>query len=542
MTRLGACFTLMLAAASLASALTAEEWIDFSAPMVGAGGTGTAMGRGGSAGYYNPAGVASRPWEENYLQIQFDIPVTFGASLHGNSIRHIFDTVELANDLFDRFEEGAFNTGGGVDQDDFKFALGVFAALDSLDSLNGEGLYATTGAGIAGRFGKLLLPRDAIGFHIGGFGIGSINPIVDLDSLRGYRLTDESAAGFESIIGEAIAASGSGQTPSSSGGQQFSADLQAAGYSAASADALAAWAEDSGLNFGGAAADILFDFLVNTLNGTGTSLESGANPLEGNGSGFLIRGLSYYEVGLSYGFGLPIPLLEDWFSFGVTVKLMQGYVYSELLRIEDMDEDGIQDTLDRLQQKATDAYRLDGAARTTVGIDLGFTFTPQLPGLNTLAISLVARNVNGPEFRWKSPPPGDPNLIRFDTQVRAGAAYTLFGFIGLPLTFAIDMDLNRVASDIMPTYHTQFVRAGITFEPQFGFFGFGVRIGALQNLADAEQATTLTAGFGLRLFVIHLDFAGQMAVDTQNFGTTLDFEPLPQRAGFAIQLGVNVNF
>lgn len=542
MTRLCACFTLMFAVAALSAALSAEEWIDFSAPMVGAGGTGTAMARGGSAGYYNPAGVASRPWETDYLQIQFDIPTHVGASLQGSSIRFIFDTVELANDLADRFDEGAFNSGGGVDDNDFKFALGVFSALDRLDSLNGEGLYVTTGVGIGGRFGKLLLPRDAVGFHIGGFGIGSVNPIVDLDSLRGYRLTEESAAGFESLVGEAISASGSGNTPDSSGGQQFSADLQAAGYSQASADALAAWAEDSGVRFGGAASSILFDFLVNTLNGTGTSLESGANPLEGNGSGFLIRGLSYYEVGLSYGFGLPIPLLQDWFTFGVTVKVMQGYVYSELLRVEDMDEDGIEDTLNRLRDKATDAYQLQGAARTAFGVDLGFTFTPQLPGLNTLAVSLVARNVNGPEFRWKNNVPGDPDVIRFDPQFRAAASYTLFGFIGLPLTFALDVDLNKVSSDIMPNYNTQFVRAGVTFEPQFGFFGFGVRVGALKNVADADQALTMTAGFGLRLFFFRLDFAGQLAVDTQNFGTSLDFDPLPQRAAFSVQLGVHVNF
>src|SRR5690606_20397911 len=120
-----------------------------------------------------------------------------------------------------------------------------------------------------------------------------------------------------------------------------------------------AWAEDAGVSFGGEAANILLDFLINTYDGTGESLESGANPLAGNNSGFLIRGLAWYELGLSYGAGVPVMGMSDWLTFGVTLKFMQAYAYSELLRVEDMTSNGIEDTLSRLGEKISDAYSLE---------------------------------------------------------------------------------------------------------------------------------------------------------------------------------------
>ncbi|MCC6463902.1 MAG: hypothetical protein IT463_01025, partial [Planctomycetes bacterium] len=270
-----------------AASLQAEEWIDFGAPFAGSGGAGAALGRGAGGGYYNPANLSRRPWvDESIFTIEFDIPAGATAGIHGDSFRYIFDTVEKANDLYDRFQDGAFNTASNsLTFEDIQFAFEVFDALDQLDSLNGDGMYAATAAGLSARLANVILPRDAFGFSMAGFGLGAATAVVDLDSLRGYRLADESGATWEALIGIAVANSGQpAPSPTTPGGIQFSADLQAAGYSAATADTLAAQAEAAGMNFGGEGASILFDFLVNTLNGTGTSLESGANPLEGNQS------------------------------------------------------------------------------------------------------------------------------------------------------------------------------------------------------------------------------------------------------------------
>ena len=530
----------------LPCALHAEEVVDFHTPIFGAGGV-SVTGRDATAAYYNPAFAAARPWERTQLDlltIEFHLPVTFSAGIHGDDFRSMFDVVDAANDLFESFQGGSFNTPSSATLDDFDRMFDIFNKLDILESLSGDGIYATSSAGFGVRLGNLFMAGDGLSITAGGFAMAGVATIVDLDSLRNFRFVDESGIEWDTMVLTAAVLSGQGgKAPSTPGGQQFSLDLQAAGYPANEADILAGTAEDSGINFGGAGSSILFDFLVNTRNGTGESLESGANPLEGNGSGFVIRGLAFYELGISYGMPLPIPVIGDWLAVGATVRFIQAYTFSRLLLVQDMDENGIKDTLDSLQKQTRDAYTLRGdAARFNVGIDLGVVFTPQVIGLNGLAVSLTGRNLNGPEFRWEPATGVEPRLIRFDAQFRMGAAYTLFHGINLPLTVAIESDLNRVSSDILPRYHTQFARAAVTFEPQWGIFGFGLRLGAFKNIADAEQAVTLTAGVGLRLWVVHLDVAGQLGLDTQDFGTTSEAEPIPQRLGVSVQLGVRIQF
>lgn len=530
---------------ALCAGLGAEEWVDFHAPAVGAGSAGITA-RGAGAARYNPAFAASRPWERgenDLLSMEFHLPSSFAASVHGDDFQQMFDVVQAANDVFDLFQAGAFDTPSSASLGDFQDVFGIFNKLDTLDSLSGDGVYTTASSGIAMRFGNVLLGGDGLTFTLGAFAIAGAATIVDLESLRNFRFVDESGATWDTFISTAASISGTPTAaPTTPGGQQFSLDLQAAGYPAAEADILAKTAEDSGVNFGGVGASILFDFLVNTRNGTGESLESGADPLEGNGSGFVIRGMTFYEFGISYGMPLPIPVLGDWLSIGGTVRFIQAYTFSHLLPIQDMDEDGVNDMLKNLGRQTQDAAQLEGRSRFNVGFDLGITLTPQIPFLDTLTISLVGRNLNGPEFRWEPATHPEPTLIRFDPQFVAGASYTWLADAGLPLTLAAEGELNRISSDILPRYHSQFVRAALTFEPQFGPFGLGVRLGAFKNLADAEQAVTLTAGFGLRLWFFHLDFAGQLGLEQQEFGTTEDPRIVPQRFGAAVNLGINIEF
>ncbi|MCB9893389.1 MAG: conjugal transfer protein TraF [Planctomycetes bacterium] len=538
---------LLLAALAIAlcTCLSAEEWVDFHTPAFGAGGVGV-IARGATAARYNPAFGALRPWERTEndpTTLEFCLPTNMSASIHGDDFQKMFDVVEDANDAFDSFQSGAFNTPSSATLSDFSQVFDIFNKLDILDSLSGDGVYATSATGLGMRLGSLFFGGDGLTVTTGGFAIAGAATIVDLDSLRNFRFVDESGAQWDTMISVAATLSGqAGATPTTSGGQQFSADLQAAGYPANEANILAKTAEDSGVNFGGVGADILLDFLINTQNGTGQSLESGANPLEGNGSGFIIRGLAFYEAGISYGMPLPIPVLGDWLSLGVTVRFIQAYTFSHFLAVEDMTSDGVKDMLRSLGRQTQDAYKLKGESRFNVGIDVGAVFTPQIPFLDTLSISFVARNVNGPEFRWDPATHPEPNFIRFDPQFTAGASYTWFYSIGLPLTFAVEGDLNRVSSDILPRYHTQFVRAALTFEPQFGGFGFGIRLGAFKNLADAEQSITLTTGLGLRLWFFHIDFAGQVGLTTQDFGTTADPKAIPQRFGFGVDIGIDIEF
>jgi hypothetical protein len=156
----------------------------------------------------------------------------------------------------------------------------------------------------------------------------------------------------------------------------------------------------------------------------------------------------------------------------------------------------------------------------------------------------MARNINGPEFRWepKDRAPGEPTLIRFDPQFRLGASYTFFHQVNLPLIVALEVDLNKVGSDIMPNYHHQFLRGAVAFEPHFGGFGLGLRVGGFKNLADANETFTLTAGLGFQLFFFTLDFGAHVSIENRRFGTTDDYQPIPQRLGASVQLGFHFEF
>ncbi|MCC6572346.1 MAG: conjugal transfer protein TraF [Planctomycetes bacterium] len=541
---------LTLLAAVFSGAVQAEEWIDFSARDTALGGAGGIFGRGATGSYYNPANVTRRPWEKDtFPKFELDIPFGATASVHGLSYQRVFDAVKLAQELFDEFEDGTFQPGNpNVTTEDFGFAFKVFDSLDGLRSFNGDGIYSGAAAGIAVRVSNLFLKRDGISVRLGAFGLAAATSLVDMDSLRGYRLTNAAGAQFDSIIQQAMTNSGGNTAPSSAGGQQFSQQLQAAGYPQAIADGLADIAEDSGINFGGAASSVLFDFLVNSRNGTGTSLESGANPLEGNRTGFLLRGAVFYEAAVTYGFGLPVLGLDDWLAFGVTPKLIQCYTFSQALYVEDFQNDeGPQKAIDSLTEQLQDAMTFNGEnAQIGFGIDLGIVFTPQLPVLSGLCFALSGRNLNSPEFTFDDKLPGAPKKVRLDAQFRGGVSYTLFA-PNFPLTFGVEADLNPVSSDLLPNYHTQFVRFGASFEPNFGLFGLGVRLGALKNVADAEQPITMAAGLGFRIVVVKLDFGAQFSFDQTLFGgENTDSEDegfsLPQRVALYAQLGIAINF
>lgn len=536
---------IVVMAALCATSVMAEEWLDFSPRQTGMGGMSTGA-RGASAFYWNAGAGARMPWESaSTFDLEFDISATVAFGVHGTAYNTIFNTVQAANDLHDRFGDGAFDvSSGSLSFEDIRFAVEVFDLLDSISSLQGEGVYVGSSVGLSARWaGAGFLPRDSFGFWTAGFGYGAFSPIVDLDGLGNFRLTDESGAQWEALLGIAIANSGTGApTPSTSAGQAYSNRLQTAGYSAVNADALAAQLEEVGINFGGKGADILFDFLVNTLNGTGNSLESGANPLEGNQSGFLMRGMAFYEFGFGYSFGVPLFGASDWLSVGVNVKLIQAYAFSQTLLVQDMDEQGIEDSFDNLQEQLTDSYSFQGDERFNVGLDLGVVFTPQLPMIDGLAISLMARNINGPEFRFDSNYTGAPELIRLDPQFRLGASWTILPSVIPPLTVGFEADLNAVSSDILPKYHTQYVRFGAAFEPSFGNFGIGVRAGAFKNIADADEPVVLTAGFGVRAFVVKFDIGAQYGLRSEDFGSKEDFENIPTRLSLAMELGVFFRF
>ena len=216
---------LLLGLALLTPVISAEEWLDFSTRDTSMGGAGAVLGRGATGAYYNPANAVRRPHEGSaFARMEFDFPVTAMVGIQGNSFQRIFDTVADANDLLDRFSDGAFDIANNALQlKDIAFLFEVFDALDSLKELDGQGLYIGTSAGMAVRVSDTITARDGFALTFGGFGIAAFSSIVDLESLRGYRLADETAAPWEQLLDLAILNSGlPGGVPSSAGGITFS--------------------------------------------------------------------------------------------------------------------------------------------------------------------------------------------------------------------------------------------------------------------------------------------------------------------------------
>ncbi|MCA8937156.1 MAG: hypothetical protein KDB68_13230, partial [Planctomycetes bacterium] len=127
---------LLLIVLAFATSASAEEWVDFDTPTFGAGGVGT-VARGATAARYNPANAAMRPWErgeDDPLTLEFNLPTSFAASIHGNDFQKMFDVVEDANAVFDQFQAGAFNNPTSATLSDYGDVFDIFNKLDILDS------------------------------------------------------------------------------------------------------------------------------------------------------------------------------------------------------------------------------------------------------------------------------------------------------------------------------------------------------------------------------------------------------------------------
>ena len=516
-------FVALMALATLSIPIYAEEWVDFSSRDAALGGTGAADGKGASGGWYNPGGASRRPWQKPFAErMEFDIPSGLSLSIHGTAYRDIFGVIDSIVALEEAFDAGRFNQGSGTPTfDDLQGAFNILGSMGQLNQKPYEGVYVTASAGFGVQFREIFLYRDALSFRGTAWTASSLTAGIDLDSLHFMRFADESGAAWQGMIDDAITANGGPLLPTTSEGQAFAARLVTMGYTADEANTLAAMGENSGVDLSGDGGAALESVLSNTLTGFGQSLESKNAILDGNESAILMRSLVFHEFSAGYSAGIG-----DYLSLGGTIKYMRASWLTEALLLSEIDD---ADTiLDRTVNRIEEAITLRNEdSKANIGIDLGVTATPW----STLAISVSARNINMPEFEFAN------DTIKLVPQVRAAASYTLFDDV-LPLTLAIDMDLNRVESIVMPEYHTQFFRTSIGFEPQWGVFGLGLRFGAFKNIGDANESWTGTAGFGLRLWAVQLDFGAQAAFEMVTFTVSGDEISLPQRLGAFMQLTI----
>jgi hypothetical protein len=483
------------------------------------GGTGVAMDR---SPYWNPATIHKFREEKdgkritNFLQ-ELDIGILFGleVSAQGDVIAEADDVIDLVDEKdFDLVQDRLNN--GSATAEDIEYALVLIKEINDLNR-HGEGIYTGSGSCAYLRLGK------NIGIVAGGYAWSGADPNFDLNLFSAL-----SAGGF----GQLFAITGTGQFPVPGGpGETLSNELQAIPIPAAEADQLAWLAEQAGLDL--ANADVRAGIVLAAQN-----TDSSPNPSEtlyNNKSGFTLSGVIIQEIGLN----LSLPILNDKFSIGGTVKLLQGITYRRDYVIKDID------TGKALLDETYQDFRENREVSNKLGIDLGLVARP----VPQVAIGLCARNLTRPSFRMV----GDGSYM-VKPHVRMGLAF-------LPikqLSFALDLDLTKNESQALAGFHSQLLGFGVEFKPSdTKLFGFALRAGAYRNLAMHDEEMVVTAGFTMRIWAFELDLGGSSTlylksmvdVEKETKGDPLavnpprevDFE-LPERLGLSFTLRFILKF
>ena len=198
-----------------------------------------------------------------------------------------------------------------------------------------------------------------------------------------------------------------------------------------------------------------------------------------------LTGLAYGEFPVSY--AMTIAGVPGSLSIGGSLKFMSATTYHSIIDI-DSESDDIEDEFRDSEEKDANW-----------GMDLGVIYSP--PGLDSLTLGLVGKNLNSPEFDVQ----GGGN-ISIDPQVRAGAA---MNFLNDTLSVAFDMDLTANETYI-DNYDAQFAGGGVSWHP---LSWFSLRGGAMKNIKESNEGLVLTAGLGLGSKWFQLDLAGQVSTE-----------------------------
>ncbi|MBU1627741.1 conjugal transfer protein TraF [bacterium] len=202
-----------------------------------------------------------------------------------------------------------------------------------------------------------------------------------------------------------------------------------------------------------------------------------------------LKGLAYIDIPFSSAYQLNSEYGS--LDIGGSLKVIPAWTYDQRINIDTASG--------QIDEDLRDAEKYD----TSWGIDLGLLY--KLPKIEDLSFGLSAKNLNTPRFVTKT---GDTFKIR--PQVRFGAAQSLFGD---KLTAALDLDLTKNETFI-PGIESQFIGCGVDYKPN-GWLSF--RGGVMRNLAESDDGTILTGGFGFAHNSVELDFSGQFSLEHGEF-------------------------
>lgn len=481
-----------LLSACFAAVAGAEEFVIVGPRAMGMGGAGVAVTRGGLSSYWNPAGLA--PPHSPRVDSTWDISIPFSAQYTAseNALGEIDDLVELVEDI--DFDQLAADLAAGnlLSSEQVREILRLAEEIPDLEA-RGTGLLTSASLGLSARLDS---------FSFSALGILYAGGVTNVD-LAGLALGNTG-------LGGVLAPTGG--TPATPAGHQLASSLVAQGLATpAQADEIVFQAEQAGVNVANPQfQQLLGEILEVTRDNLGGSLD---NLFSANQSGVDVRGMLLQE----YGVGYAHPFLSI-FSVGLTAKLLYGTTYFEPFELRAIGD------LDDILEELTDGENREESLN--FGLDLGILVQP----LDWLAIGLVARNINQPEFDFEG-----PGNYTVDPQLRGGiGAQPVEG-----LTLALDLDLLKNESDALPGFESQVIGGGIEYALLDVLF---LRLGASKNLADEKEEPVIHGGLGFRIPPVQIDLAAMVSTDFTEIETSRDgdADDLPERAGAAIMIGINV--
>lgn len=447
--------------------------------------------------------------------MEFSISGGFTSGMHGNSHRKIF---ELRNDLVvikRKRKKQFFHPNRGMKAaEDFVLAISLLDKFHGMENKKGHGLYAGIGLGLNGTIRDVFFQRDAITVNVGYYGLGAWQPWLDHENYNlKIGLTDKTGPDWLSDLKDLNKYFGP-KHPKTEKAVRFGTELEAMGYPFPIAMMLAWLAEESGYDFpdDGPSRALITEMFYNNLYGGAPSLESGADPFEGNKSGLFSRGIIWQEFGISYSVGIT-----KWFSVGMSLKYMRAWRISSFSEMNDISINDFNIT------KATDL-------RHSFGLDLGLTFMPT----DGVAMGLSVRNLSFPTFKW------DNLKVQFIPQVRANFDYRMADDV--PLWISSELDLNRVESSLLRGLHHQEFRFGLSLKPDYDMWGMVIGLGTSKNIGDSNEPWLMEGNLGVRVWKLGLDVkAGTTFEPIYGINSYVDFT-LPGRFSLSASLSFKYDF
>lgn len=503
----------------LASSAFAQDWFSISpSPSWRTGSLQT---------YQNPALGARSPWErKNPLGISFETAFSMTGGMSGNSHGRLLDFKDRADRTIDKYLNHTAIPSHPTDiVDTYRPVVLLINDFYNLkDAPKGDGYQLASVASAGFTMQDLFMPRDAISLRYSQFAFQGWNFSLDKYLNQNLRIYDSSQWAWLADIDTAYNSwpSSYNKSPLTPAGWRYVPELVAAGYSQRDSEFIAFLLESAGLDFGSPAADTFLQWLRNTLVGTGDSILD-ADVLEGNKSGIGYRQFLMAEMGLTYSFSIPGSLIEDWFTFGITAKYLQASRASSY-RVGGSPQDAFLHPFQGMSD-----------SRKAFGLDLGVVFTPQIPYLDKLAVSLSIRNANAPSFSWGH------DTYRLQPQARLGMSLAPMTAV-VPIMIGFDVDLNRIDNLVLPGYHTQQFRFQFEINPNLDPVNFSIRMGTVCNVGDSGEPLQLHGGFGLKLWWFTLDFAGESSLDVIYKSGSIFGLTLPSRFGFTGKLGFDISW